>query len=311
MKTNLKNVFLVIPACTLFFAMVSSCSHSEFSDFEKSETGLLYKFHVKGSDTTHPQYGDYVKFKMIIRLKDSVLQNSDKINPEGIRDLLRKPVFGGGVEEGLHMMTIGDSATFLVSTDSINKYYPQQDSAKRMASNSHLEFNFKLVNIQSEKDVMWEEEQNRNKFIAERKETGPKELSQYLADNHIEQKPTANGLYLIEKEKGNGSMPNDMDTVVVHYTGEFLNGTVFDSSTKRNEPFKFVVNDKGGLSVIPGWNEAIKMMKKGTIATIILPSSLAYDSTGVQNHQTGEYFIPPYSPLKFDIQLLDIIKPKK
>jgi peptidylprolyl isomerase len=114
-------------------------------------------------------------------------------------------------------------------------------------------------------------------------------------------------MYLIEKEKGKGVCPKDGDSVVVHYTGSFLDGTIFDSSVKRNEPFGFTVGKK---RVIPGWEEALKLMKKGTVATIILPSSLAYDSTGYINRQTGKYFIPPYAPMKFDIQLLDI-NPKK
>jgi FKBP-type peptidyl-prolyl cis-trans isomerase FkpA len=313
MKNSFKKVTLFLPLSAVLLAgtiFYSSCSHSEFSEYEKSETGLYYKFHSKGSDTTHPKYGDFIRIKMIIKTKDSTLQNSNDFSPDGMRDMLRQPVFKGGIEEGIRMMAIGDSATFLVNADSINKYYPARDSTKRLAAKSYLEFNFKLMNIQSEKEVMWEEEQNRKKFIEERKAKGPLELSQYIADNHIEQQPTASGLYVIIKEKGTGIIPKDNDTVVVHYTGTLLNGTEFDSSVKRGEPFKFVVNDKGGMSVIPGWNEAVKLMKKGTIASIILPHSLAYDSTGVMNHQTGKYFIPPYSPLKFDIQLLDI-KPKK
>jgi FKBP-type peptidyl-prolyl cis-trans isomerase len=74
---------------------------------------------------------------------------------------------------------------------------------------------------------------------------------------------------------------------------------MFDSSVQRNEPFTFVVNDKGKYGVIPGWNEAIKKMRKGSIATIIVPSSLAYG-------EQGRGKIPPYCPLKFEIQLLEI-----
>ena len=133
------------------------------------------------------------------------------------------------------------------------------------------------------------------------------ELSQYIQDNHIDVKPTATGLYLIEKEKGKGASPKDGDSVIVHYTGSFLDGTIFDSSVKRNQPFGFTV---GAKHVIAGWDEALMLMKKGTVATIILPSSLAYDSAGYINKQTGKYFIPPYCPMKFDIQLFDI-KSKK
>ncbi|MBI4931529.1 MAG: FKBP-type peptidyl-prolyl cis-trans isomerase [Bacteroidetes bacterium] len=292
------------------FCFLFSCSHSEFSDYEKTESGLMYKFHKHGTDTLHAQYENVVRVKMNKRFNDSLLESTNSMIPEGIEQYLRKPAFPGAIEEGIHMMVIGDSATFLISTDSINKYYPPKDSTKIFEPNKYLAFDIKLENIKTMEEVRAEEEQRRKEFVAERKEKGPKELSQYIADNHIEAKPTASGLYLIAKEKGKGAMPKDEDTVVVHYTGTFLDGTIFDSSVKRNQPFSFVVNDKGSMGVIPGWNEAIKMMNKGTIATVILPHSLAYDSVGVQNPQSGKYFIPPYSPLKFDIQLIDI-KSKK
>ncbi len=298
---NLAAALLIMGTCFLF-----SCSTSEYSDYQKTENGLMYKYHIHGTDTAHPKYGEIVRLKMVTKIGDSVLQSTAEIAPDGIRKNLPQPAFHGAVEEGIRMMVVGDSMTFLISTDSINKYYPAKDSTKNFKSKTYLAFGLKLVNIQTREEVMWEEEQNRKKFTEERKSLGPKELSQYITDNHIDVKPTASGLYLMLKEKGNGPVPKDGDTVTVQYTGTFLDGTIFDSSVKRNEPFKFVVNDKGRMSVIPGWNEAVKLMKKGTIATVILPSSLGYDSIGVPNPQTRKYFIAPYTPLKFDIQLLDI-----
>ena len=310
MKLFLKTNLVLI--CLLFIAycLLSSCGNSKYSDFKKTETGLMYKFHEKGKDTVHPEYGEVVRLKMITLIGDSTVENTNLIYPDGARRNLQEPIFKGAVEEGIHMMAIGDSATFLVSTDSVNKYYPAKDSSKNYKPNDYLVFNVKLENIQTAQDIMWEEEQQRKIYASERKEKEPQEIKQYIQDNHMDVKPTKNGMYFIETTKGKGTSPKGGDSVVVHYTGTFLSGTVFDSSVKRKQPFTFVVNDKGSMGVIEGWNEAIKMMKKGSAATIILPSSLAYDSTGVQNPQTRKYFIPPYAPIKFDIQLLDI-KSKK
>ena len=293
--------------CGLF---VYSCAHREFADYEKNENGLMYKFYVKGTDTAHARYDQVVRVKLAKRLGDSVLESTVVVNPDGIQQLLQKGAFPGAIEEGITLMGIGDSATFMISTDSINKYYPARDSTKNFKPGTYLSFDVKLMNIQTKEEVMAEREQSRNAYIRDRKEQEPKELSQYIQDNHIEVKPNDKGIYITETVKGSGGNPKDGDSVVVHYTGSFLNGTVFDSSVKRDEPFGFVVGATGERSVIPGWNEAIKKMKKGTTATIILPSSMAYDSTGYMNPKTGKYFIPPYSPMKFDIQLLDI-KPKK
>ncbi len=294
----------------ILYLLLSSCAHSEFSDYQKTDSGLMYKFHTKGKDTVHAKYDQVVRVKLSKRLGDSTLEGTASVSPDGIEQLLQKGAFKGAIEEGITLMAIGDSATFLVSTDSINKYYPARDSTKNFKPKSYLAFDVKLMNIQTKEEVMWEREQSRKAYVADRKVQEPKELTQYIQDNHIDAKPNAKGIYLIEKQKGKGSCPKDGDSVVVHYTGSFLNGTVFDSSVKRGQPFGFIVNVKGERSVIPGWNEAIKMMKKGTTATIILPSSMAYDSTGYMNPKTGKYFIPPYSPMKFDIELLDI-KTKK
>jgi FKBP-type peptidyl-prolyl cis-trans isomerase len=294
----------LLPAVALWF---SSCSHSKYSDYEKTASGLQYKFHIKGKDTIHPKYGEIVKVKLAKKLGDSVLESTNLLGNDGIDQLLREPTFKGGIEEGIRLMTIGDSATFLLSTDSINKYFPQRDSTKRLKKNDFMAFGIKLMQIKTMAQVQKEDNDRRQAYIQSRKEKGPQELSRYIHDNHIEAKPSATGLYLIETEKGKGASPKDGDTVVVHYTGSFLNGTVFDSSVKRNQPFKFAI---GAKQVILGWDEALKLMKKGEVATIIIPSSLAYDSVGYINQQTGKYFIPPYMPMKFDIQLLEI-KSKK
>ena len=299
----IKNCTFYFVLCTLLF----SCANSEYSDFETTETGLMYKFHSKGTDTLHPRYEEVVTVKMTKRLGDSVLESTNLIDPNGIDQYLRKTTFKGAVEEGILLMTIGDSATFLISTDSINKYYPAKDSTKNFIPDSYLAFDIKLMNIKTMEEVQAEQEQKRMAYVSDRKEKEPQELSQYIQGNHIEAKPTASGFYFIETTKGKGASPKDGDSVAVHYTGSFLDGTVFDSSVKRNQPFGFVLGTK---QVIEGWEQAIRMMKKGTVATIILPSSLAYDSTGYRNPQTGKYFIPPYSPMKFDIQLIDI-KSKK
>lgn len=241
---------------------------------------------------------------------DSILESSAMVSPDGLDQFLQKGAFSGAIEEGVTMMAIGDSATFLVNTDSINKYYPTQDSSRKFKPNTYLAFDIKLMNIQTQEEVAWTREKSRQAYIQDRKEKEPKELSRYIDDNHIEVKPNKNGLYLIEKEKGKGVTPSTGDSVTVHYTGSFLDGTIFDSSVKRNQPFGFIVDAQGPRSVIPGWNEAIKMMKKGAVTTIVIPSALAYDSTGYMNPETGKYFIPPYSPMKFEIQLLDITSNK-
>ena len=86
--------------------------------------------------------------------------------------------------------------------------------------------------------------------------------------------------------------------VKVHYTGTLLDGTKFDSSRDKNEPWEFTLGAKP-LQAIKGFDEGITMMKKGGKATLIIPSTIGYGERDM-----GQ--IPPYSTLVFDIELIDV-----
>jgi FKBP-type peptidyl-prolyl cis-trans isomerase len=244
---------------------------------------------------------------MTMTLGDSVLQDSRKTHPLGMEQYVGKPLFKGALEEGLGMMYLGDSASFLISTDSVNKYYPAKDASDNYSPNAFIRFDIGLLNIKSAIEVAAELEEKKRKLLYERKLLEEIELKRYLEDNHISPKPAKSGLYYLETEKGSGKNPSEGDTVTIHYSGMFLNGNMFVSSLKDSQPFSFVVGDE---RIIAGWNEGVKMMKKGGMATVILPSSLAFDSAGQVSNKTGKYIISPYTPLIFEFKLLDI-KPKK
>jgi FKBP-type peptidyl-prolyl cis-trans isomerase len=92
------------------------------------------------------------------------------------------------------------------------------------------------------------------------------------------------------------------DTVFVHYTGKLTNGTVFDSSIPRGQPFAFVL---GEGSVIPGWEKGILGMKVGEKKTLTIAPADGYGANGVPD-QRGGYVIPPNATLVFDVELVDV-----
>lgn len=121
----------------------------------------------------------------------------------------------------------------------------------------------------------------------------------FLVENakRPEVKTTATGLqYEIVKE-GDGPTPNRGDRVTVHYTGKLIDGTVFDSSVERGEPATF-----GVTQVIPGWVEALQMMKTGSQWRLYIPSKLAYGPNGAGG------VIGPNATLIFDVELIKIEK---
>ena len=112
---------------------------------------------------------------------------------------------------------------------------------------------------------------------------------------------TASGLQYIMLQEGTGDTPYPGQTVKVHYSGFLVNGTKFDSSYDRNQPFEFVL----GGRVIQGWNEGIQLLNKGAKAKFIIPPNLAYGQRGAGG------VIPPNATLIFDVELLDIDPPKE
>lgn len=121
----------------------------------------------------------------------------------------------------------------------------------------------------------------------------------FLAENakrdgiHI----TKSGLQYEVLESGNGAQPTANDRVEVHYTGKLIDGTVFDSSIERGVPAMF-----GVTQVIPGWVEALQLMREGDSWRLYIPSDLAYGPNGAGG------LIGPDATLIFDVQLLRVIK---
>ena len=107
----------------------------------------------------------------------------------------------------------------------------------------------------------------------------------------------ADGLQYKIVKAGTGAQPKDGDIVTVHYAGKLVNGTEFDSSYKRNEPTSFPVN-----GVIPGWTEALKLMKAGSTWELYIPASLAYGEQGAPPA------IGPNETLIFTVNLISVQK---
>ena len=109
---------------------------------------------------------------------------------------------------------------------------------------------------------------------------------------------TKSGLRYQIIQNGSGITPEKNNTVSVHYKGQLIDGTVFDSSYKRNQPIEFKL---GVGQVIPGWDEGISLLKVGDKARFVIPSYLAYGSQGAGG------VIPPNANLIFDVELVKII----
>ncbi len=119
-------------------------------------------------------------------------------------------------------------------------------------------------------------------------------IDEYIKDNNISSEPTKSGMYYIETQEGTGQAVITGDTVWVNFEARFLNGTVLQASDTAR-PYYF---QQGTGSVIDGFDEGVSYMKRGGEATFIIPSWLAYGSS-------GNYGIPGYTTIVYDVRLLD------
>ena len=133
----------------------------------------------------------------------------------------------------------------------------------------------------------------REQLLAEAKAKAEAELEKIASGFN----KTNSGLRYQIIQEGNGAKAEKGKTVSVHYKGQLIDGTVFDSSYKRNQPIDFAL---GVGQVIPGWDEGVGLLKIGDKARFVIPSDLAYGSAGAGG------VIPPDATLIFDVELMAV-----
>lgn len=143
-----------------------------------------------------------------------------------------------------------------------------------------------------------QQEERINAIRAEQGKAAKAEGEKFLAKNGKKEGVVTlkSGLQYEVLREGNGKKPKATDQVKCHYEGTLINGQVFDSSYKRNEPAVFPLNQ-----VIPGWTEGLQLMQEGAKYRFYIPYILAYGESGAGGS------IPPFATLIFDVELLEVM----
>jgi len=144
-----------------------------------------------------------------------------------------------------------------------------------------------------QKTLMAKQAETMHKLAEKNKADGAKFLSENAGKEGVKTLPS--GLQYREIAPGTGKSPKSTDTVTTHYKGTLIDGTEFDSSYKRGQPATFQVS-----GVIPGWTEALQLMKEGAKWQLFVPSKLAYGERGA-----GQA-IGPNATLVFEVELLSV-----
>jgi len=297
---------LWVAALMVSATLLSSCNDTTTGKWQTSKTGLQYKFVEKSGKGDTPKIDDWMTIVMKYRaleLNDSLLFDSKNIS-RPMELPMMKSVHQADIYEGLGMMRVGDSAIFKCDADSVFLKLFKRPVPEELKDMKTIVFEIKMLDIQTKDEreqAKLEAQKKAEEQLKKDKMEEKEKLEKYLKDNNITVEPTADSLFVVITEEGDGPKPQVGDKVKVHYTGYLLDGTKFDSSVDRGQPFEFVL---GQHQVITAWDEGIAMLKKGTKAKLVFPSKLGYGSRGAGG------VIPPYAPLVFDVELIDFTSGK-
>lgn len=262
--------------------------------FLKTANGIEYKIVKASKSKRTPNVGDVMYMNMSYRTErtDSLLFASSDLGEE-FRMRLAAPSDKGCIEEALMLLHEDDSA--VIKVDAIKFFVKSQGKASIPAfikKGDRLVFNVRMKKIVSGLDYA-----NANKDMYQKRIDEENSLiNRFLINMNYPLKKTDSGLHILTINKGAGKKPSVGSTVKIDYTAAFIDGSVFDSTLERSEPFSFVTGKK---EVIVGLEEAVMNMQVGDHCLVIIPFRLAYGDQKYGN------VIPPFSTLVFEIELLD------
>ena len=265
----MKQKLMLILIVTIVSISLFSIPKGEEMNYTKTDSGLEYVITEKGRGVLATA-GNRIKAHYTGTLEDGTKFDSsvDRGDPF-IFELGAGQVIKGW-DEGFALMHVGDKATLKVPP---HLGYGERGAGAAILPNATLIFEVELLEIMPE--IKIEEFDVKGKVSSK----------------------TESGMEYILVEEGSGIKAAAGNTVNVHYSGYLEDGTMFDSSLKRGQPFSFVL---GMGRVINGWDEGVAMMKVGDKVRLIIPSDLGYGERGAGG------VIPPNATLVFDVELLEV-----
>jgi len=287
-KINTKLV-LFLSVIALF---ATACNDSKYPGFTQDKSnGLYYKFYTQSDDTTQARIGDVMYVTMAYRTVDDSVFGPAPAEPYQVPMI--EHTYQGDIFDALKMVRIGDSATFVFNADS---FFMKTVGAARppfLDSAADFYLDVKMVDIKSKEQLAAERQQEIAKLLEQEVEV----LDKYIADNNVTVTPDELGLYIIPRKKGSGRNVKVGDFVDANIVATALTGDKFIDTYKEGKPYTLEVGT-GQLGL--GFERALLTMKKGSKLTLIAPSSQAFGERGIQG------YIPPYSPIVYDVEILRI-----
>ena len=243
------------------------------ADLQSTESGLEYAILEEGSGKS-PEAGEMVSVHYTGSLEDGTIFDSSIPRGEPIQFIIGTGQVIPGWDEGIALLNEGGKAVLAIPSELA---YGEHGAGNGVIPpNATLFFEVELVGV----------------------EPGPPPPPDAPTEvSEADLTTTESGLQYYDLEEGSGDSPNEGEMVAVHYTGWLEDGTMFDSSLLRGQPFAFPV---GMGQVIPGWDEGVASMNVGGKRQLVIPAELAYGDKGAGG------VIPPDATLIFEVELLEI-----
>jgi FKBP-type peptidyl-prolyl cis-trans isomerase FkpA len=315
----------VINAAFICAVALTACT----TPFKKAKDGSEYKV-IRSDKGKKAENGNFLELNAVMKYNDSVLMSSfeDGMPQFGLYDTASFP---SPFKESFTNTKVGDSVVIRIATDSIfargqeRQYTKQGDAQPFIKKGGFIYRFFKVTNIYTTReqvdsaqkvympaaqDKMYQKaEKQVEKTLSDNKaqlETDFKLIDAYLTKNNIKATKTKWGTYVAVTTEGTGNLIGKKDLATVNYTGKTLDsGRVFDSNTdpkyQHVSPYDvemILLGQPNG--VIAGWTDALLQMKKGTKATVFIPSVLAYGKDG------REPAIKKNEVLVFDMEVVNV-----
>ncbi len=307
---NIKKSAWAIGALIFGVSTLSSCQKTKVTEMD----GIEYTYHKEGSEK--PANGDFLMYHLVIQTEnDSTIYSTvDQPFPGYLQANDSLPA-SNGMDEIFLNLRKGDSISFQAKAKVI--FGPNQPPS--LDPDDEVKVALGAFDVLDRNGIdslfqaaMAEERAKEAERAKELLVTESAEIEAYAAEKGIEIQKTDNGLYYIIEQEGTGELVSPGTTMYVDYAGYLIDGTLFDTSNAELAQANNVFNPSRDYSplpvnvgmgqVIPGWDEGLLLLKKGSKAKFLIPSPLAYGEAGAGG------LIGPNSILVFDVEVTDVQK---
>ena len=246
-------------------------------------SGYKYVMHTKSSGKG-VKLGDFAYCRIQLRNADSVVISQTDIIPIPDSATFAQPMPQKHLYEAILRMKEKDSVTIFIPLDTVPE--AQKMDGFKNAKIMYFDITLKQViagkevndfQAELEKKATVRDEANAKSEFARAKAFLEKTIKDYKAGNLKDIKTTASGLKYVIHEPGSGAAFKNDQFVFLDYCGALTDGTIFDNSFDKPKDFSFIL---GRQPLIEGWNEGLKLIKKGMKASFFIPSQLGYGPTG-------------------------------